>query len=145
MSLLQAQAQALVARAAKCFSDAGFDLVLVARRADRLAEMKTALSSAVEVVTIALDVRHKADVLSSLTTLPERVAKVSVLVNSAGLALGLGGADDADLDDWDAMVDTNIKGLMYCTRAILPAMVARGAGQIINLGSVAGSWPLPWR
>ena len=129
--------------AAKCFSDAGFDLVLVARRADRLAEMKTALSSAVEVVTIALDVRHKADVLSSLTTLPERVAKVSVLVNSAGLALGLGGADDADLDDWDAMVDTNIKGLMYCTRAILPGMVARGAGQIINLGSVAGSWPYP--
>ena len=71
------------------------------------------------------------------------MSEVSILINSAGLALGLGGADAADLDDWDAMVDTNIKGLMYCTHAILPGMVARGVGQIINLGSVAGSWPYP--
>ena len=129
--------------AAKRFSEAGFDLVLVARRADRLAEVKAALSSKVDVLTIALDVRDKDDVLASLTALPDQMAEVSVLINSAGLALGLGGANDADLDDWDAMVDTNIKGLMYCTRAILPGMVARGAGQIINLGSVAGSWPYP--
>ncbi|MBT7388281.1 MAG: SDR family NAD(P)-dependent oxidoreductase, partial [Gammaproteobacteria bacterium] len=109
--------------AAKCFSEAGFDLVLVARRADRLAEVKAALSSKVDVLTIALDVRDKDDVLASLTALPDQMAEVSVLINSAGLALGLGGANDADLDDWDAMVDTNIKGLMYCTRAILPGMV----------------------
>lgn len=129
--------------AAKCFADAGFDLVLLARRADRLAEVKAALSDQVDVVTIALDVRNKVDVSSSLTTLPDGVSEVSILINSAGLALGLGGADAADLDDWDAMVDTNIKGLMYCTHAILPGMVARGVGQIINLGSVAGSWPYP--
>ena len=116
--------------AAKYFADAGFDLVLLARRADRLAEVKAALSDQV-------------DVSSSLTTLPDGVSEVSILINSAGLALGLGGADAADLDDWDAMVDTNIKGLMYCTHAILPGMVARGVGQIINLGSVAGSWPYP--
>lgn len=129
--------------AAKCFSDAGFDLVLVARRADRLAELKAALSSQVKVATIALDVRNKADVFSALTPRPEGLSAVSILINSAGLALGLGGAEAADLDDWDAMVDTNIKGLMYCTRAVLPGMVAQGAGQIINLGSVAGSWPYP--
>ena len=129
--------------AAKYFADAGFDLVLLARRADRLAEVKAALSNKVDVVTIALDVRNKVDVLSSLTALPVGVSEVSILINSAGLALGLGGADAADLDDWDAMVDTNIKGLMYCTHAILPDMVARGVGQIINLGSVAGSWPYP--
>jgi 3-hydroxy acid dehydrogenase/malonic semialdehyde reductase len=129
--------------AAKYFADAGFDLVLLARRADRLAEVKAALSDQVDVVTIALDVRNKVDVSSSLTTLPDGVSEVSILINSAGLALGLGGADAADLDDWDAMVDTNIKGLMYCTHAILPGMVARGVGQIINLGSVAGSWPYP--
>ena len=129
--------------AAKYFADAGFDLVLLARRADRLAEVKAGLSDQVDVVTIALDVRNKVDVSSSLTTLPDGVSEVSILINSAGLALGLGGADAADLDDWDAMVDTNIKGLMYCTHAILPGMVARGVGQIINLGSVAGSWPYP--
>jgi NADP-dependent 3-hydroxy acid dehydrogenase YdfG len=129
--------------AAKYFADAGFDLVLLSRRADRLAEVKAALSDQVDVVTIALDVRNKVDVSSSLTTLPDGVSEVSILINSAGLALGLGGADAADLDDWDAMVDTNIKGLMYCTHAILPGMVARGVGQIINLGSVAGSWPYP--
>jgi 3-hydroxy acid dehydrogenase/malonic semialdehyde reductase len=129
--------------AAKYFADAGFDLVLLSRRADRLAEVKAGLSDQVDVVTIALDVRNKVDVSSSLTTLPDGVSEVSILINSAGLALGLGGADAADLDDWDAMVDTNIKGLMYCTHAILPGMVARGVGQIINLGSVAGSWPYP--
>lgn len=129
--------------AAKYFADAGFDLVLLSRRADRLAEVKAGLSDQVDVVTIALDVRNKVDVSSSLTTLPDGVSEVSILINSAGLALGMGGADAADLDDWDAMVDTNIKGLMYCTHAILPGMVARGVGQIINLGSVAGSWPYP--
>ena len=116
--------------AAKCFSEAGFDLVLVARRADRLAEVKAALSSKVDVLTIALDVRDKDDVLASLTALPDQMAEVSVLINSAGLALGLGGANDADLDDWDAMVDTNIKGLMYCTRAILPGMLLEALARL---------------
>jgi 3-hydroxy acid dehydrogenase/malonic semialdehyde reductase len=66
-----------------------------------------------------------------------------VLVNNAGLALGLGPAQEADLDEWDQMIDTNCKGLTYCTRAILPGMVARGRGHVINLGSVAGSYPYP--
>ena len=72
-----------------------------------------------------------------------RFAAVDVLVNNAGLALGLGPAQEADLDEWDQMIDTNCKGLTYCTRAILPGMVARGRGHVINLGSVAGSYPYP--
>ena len=78
-----------------------------------------------------------------LTELPNEFSEVDVLVNNAGLALGLSSADHADLDHWDTMVDTNIKGLMYCTRAILPWMVARGAGHVVNIGSVAASWPYP--
>ena len=66
-----------------------------------------------------------------------------MLINNAGLALGLEGGDEVDLDHWDTMVDTNIKGLMYCTRTVLPTIVSRGGGHIVNLGSVAGSWPYP--
>ena len=79
----------------------------------------------------------------AITKLSPPFDEVRVLINNAGLALGLGGADTADLDDWEAMVDTNVKGLMYCTRAVLPGMVARQSGIIINLGSVAGRWPYP--
>ena len=75
--------------------------------------------------------------------LPVEFAEIDLLVNNAGLALGLNPAQQADLDDWDQMIDTNCKGLTYCTRAILPGMVARGRGHVINLGSVAGSYPYP--
>ena len=92
----------------------------------------------------SLDHRSVVRVWRGLRTgLPAEFSVVDVLVNNAGLALGLNLADKADLDHWDTMVDTNIKGLMYCTRAILPGMVARGAGHVVNIGSVAASWPYP--
>jgi 3-hydroxy acid dehydrogenase/malonic semialdehyde reductase len=75
--------------------------------------------------------------------IPQEFQNIDILLNNAGLALGLGPAHETDLDEWEKMVDTNIKGLLYMTRQILPAMVARGAGHIINLGSIAGSWPYP--
>jgi 3-hydroxy acid dehydrogenase/malonic semialdehyde reductase len=78
-----------------------------------------------------------------VAALPAEFAAVDVLVNNAGLALGLGPAQEADLDEWDQMIDTNCKGLVYCTRAILPGMVARRRGHVINLGSVAGTYPYP--
>jgi 3-hydroxy acid dehydrogenase/malonic semialdehyde reductase len=74
---------------------------------------------------------------------PDEFSIIDVLVNNAGLALGLNLADQAGLDHWDTVVDTNIKGLMYCTRATLPRMVARDAGHVVNIGSVAASWPYP--
>jgi 3-hydroxy acid dehydrogenase/malonic semialdehyde reductase len=82
-------------------------------------------------------------VLRTFDSLPGDFAAVDVLVNNAGLALGLQPAQSADLDDWDTMVDTNVKGLMYCTRAALPGMVARNRGHIVNIGSVAAMYPYP--
>jgi len=128
---------------AKLFAAAGYPLVLAARRQDRLSALSDELGELTKIHTVCLDVRDRASVSDCLLSLPEPFDAVEILVNNAGLALGLGAADEADLDDWDAMVDTNIKGLMYCTRVLLPGMVARQSGLIINLGSVAGQWPYP--
>ena len=105
--------------------------------------MAKELGKQVDALAVTLDVRERESVERKLTELPNEFSEVDVLVNNAGLALGLSSADHADLDHWDTMVDTNIKGLMYCTRAILPGMVARGAGHVVNIGSVAASWPYP--
>jgi NADP-dependent 3-hydroxy acid dehydrogenase YdfG len=88
---------------------------------------------------LTLDVRDRQAVAAALGDLPE----IDVLLNNAGLALGQEPAWQTDLDDWETMVDTNVKGVMYCTRAVLPGMVARNRGHVINLGSTAGSWPYP--
>ncbi len=128
---------------ARRFSENGRDLVLIGRRTDRLDELKAELAGKSRVHSIALDVRDRQSVTAALQNLPESFKNVDVLINSAGLALGLGPAQQCDLDDWDTMVDTNIKGLLYCTRSLLPGMVERNRGHIINLGSVAGSNPYP--
>jgi NADP-dependent 3-hydroxy acid dehydrogenase YdfG len=128
---------------ARRFSENGWDLVLIGRRTDRLDALKAELAPKSQVHTITLDVRDRNSVSSRLQSLPEPFQNVDVLINSAGLGLGLNPAQQCDLDDWDTMVDTNIKGLMYCTRSLLPGMVARNRGHIINLGSVAGSNPYP--
>jgi len=88
-------------------------------------------------------VRDNAAVERAVAALPAEFAEIDLLVNNAGLALGLQPAHKTDLADWERMVDTNIKGLMYCTRAVLPGMVARDRGHVVNLGSVAGEWPYP--
>jgi 3-hydroxy acid dehydrogenase/malonic semialdehyde reductase len=116
-------------------------LVLAARREDRLHALAKDLPNPTHLVT--LDVRDRAAVEASIAGLPEAFAAIDVLVNSAGGAFGLEAAPAADLDDWDRMVDTNCKGLMYVTRAALPGMVKRSRGHVINLGSVAGSYPYP--
>jgi NADP-dependent 3-hydroxy acid dehydrogenase YdfG len=117
-------------------------LVLAARRLDRLEKLQEELSDT-ETLIIQLDVRDRQSVAETLTGLPETYREVDILINNAGLALGLEPAHEADMDNWETMVDTNIKGLMYCTRHILPGMVKRGQGHIINIGSVAGSTPYP--
>jgi 3-hydroxy acid dehydrogenase / malonic semialdehyde reductase len=116
-------------------------VVAAARRADRLTELAAELGSLVLPVT--LDVRDRAAVAEVVDGLPAEFAEIDVLVNNAGLALGQDPAQSADLDDWDRMIDTNCKGLVYCTRAILPGMVARRRGHVISLGSVAGTYPYP--
>jgi len=129
------------AATARRFAAAGARVVAAARRVDRLDDLAKELGSSV--LTVALDVRDRDAVLAAVALLPPEFAAIDVLVNNAGLALGLEPAQDADLDEWDQMIDTNCKGLTYCTRAILPGMVARGRGHVINLGSVAGSYPYP--
>jgi 3-hydroxy acid dehydrogenase/malonic semialdehyde reductase len=117
-------------------------IIAVGRRKDRLdALVKEFGANAVH--PIVLDVRDRAGVASAVAALPPDLAAIDLLVNNAGLALGLAPAYQASLDDWDTMVDTNIKGLMYMTRAVLPGMVARDRGHIVNLGSIAGAHSYP--
>ena len=125
------------------FTKEGWKLILAARREDRLKDLQRELGGEASVHILALDVRDEEAAMNALTNLPENFSEIDVLVNNAGLALGLEPAHDSDISDWNTMVDTNIKGLMYCTRAVLPDMVARNRGHIINIGSVAGDWPYP--
>jgi 3-hydroxy acid dehydrogenase/malonic semialdehyde reductase len=129
------------AAVARRFAAGGARVVAAARRSDRLKDLAADLGDLVLPVT--LDVRNREAVAEVVAALPAEFAEVDVLVNNAGLALGQHPAQEADLDDWDQMIDTNCKGLAYCTRAILPGMVARRRGHVINLGSVAGTYPYP--
>lgn len=127
---------------AERFAAEGCRLVLIGRRLERLQALKQQLSS-VPVHVVELDVRNIDADFHLLDTLPDEFKEIDVLVNNAGLALGLEGADKVDFKDWETMIDTNIKGLCAMTRAILPGMVARNCGHIVNLGSVAGNYPYP--
>ena len=126
---------------ARLFASVGARVVISGRRSDRLEKLAAELGGKAHAVP--LDVRDRAAVFRAVEELPPEFAEISILVNNAGLAVGLGPSQDVDLDDWEAMVDTNIKGLLYCSRAVLPGMVARDHGHIINLGSVAGTYPYP--
>ena len=125
---------------ARRFARAGHHIVAAGRRTDRLAALRAELGDA-QVTTVPLDVRDRAAVAQAIAGLPPEVAAIDLLVNNAGLALGLEPAHQASLDDWDEMVDTNVKGLMTVTRAVLPGMVARNRGHVVNVGSTAASWP----
>lgn len=127
---------------AQRFAGTGARIIAAGRREERLATLREELG-ADRVLPLVLDVRDRAAVAAAIAGLPADWAGIDVCVNNAGLALGLAGAQEADLDDWDAMVDTNIKGLMYMTRAVLPGMVARNRGHIINIGSTAGEYAYP--
>jgi len=126
---------------ARLFAKNGYKLILTGRRSDRLEKLRRDLAADTHIIT--QDVRDKEAVQNDIANLPEGFKDIDVLVNNAGLALGLGPAHEADLDQWETMVDTNIKGLMYCTRYILPGMVESNQGHIINIGSIAGNWPYP--
>jgi 3-hydroxy acid dehydrogenase/malonic semialdehyde reductase len=129
------------AACARRYVRAGIKVVGTGRREDRLAAMAKELGPAFH--PLRLDVRDRGAVAESVAALPAAFAAVDVLINNAGLALGLEPAHKVDLDDWEGMIDTNVKGLVYCTRALLPGMVARDRGHVVNIGSVAGSYPYP--
>jgi len=130
------------AACARKFGGSGNRLILAARRLDKLETLQQEIGDS-ECCLLQLDVRDRQKVAETLSGLPDSFQKVDILINNAGLALGLEPAHEADLDNWEEMVDTNIKGLLYCTRHILPGMVQRNRGHIVNIGSVAGSTPYP--
>ncbi|HTX19531.1 MAG TPA: SDR family NAD(P)-dependent oxidoreductase [Bacteroidota bacterium] len=122
------------------FAKEGASLLLAARRIERLDVFAEGLGKnhGVKVKTLHLDVRRRSDVEHSLAALPEAWQQISVLVNNAGLASGFAAIQEGDVDDWEKMIDTNIKGLLYVTRSVVPGMIRRGEGHIINIGSIAG-------
>ncbi|MEE4244334.1 MAG: SDR family oxidoreductase [Kangiellaceae bacterium] len=125
------------------FANQGANLIICARRTNRITALAEKLSEQVNVLAETLDVTDQDAVFTFINQLPDDWSSIDVLVNNAGLALGLDSADKASLKDWDTMIDTNIKGLNYMTRAVLPGMVERNHGHIINIGSIAGSYAYP--
>jgi len=121
------------------FAKNGYNLIITGRRKERLEELEQELTQdEVRVLSLNFDVRNRSDVGSAVQKLPAEWKNIDILVNNAGLAAGLSHIDDGDIDDWDRMVDTNVKGLLYITRAIAPLMVARNSGHIFNISSIAG-------
>lgn len=125
---------------ATLFASHGYNVIINARRAERLEEMAATLEDKykVGVLTLPFDVRDEAEVFAAIGNLPAEWQAIDVLVNNAGLALGRDYFDEASLEDWNTMIDTNIKGVMYVARAVTKLMIPRKQGHIINLGSIAG-------
>ncbi|MFV8341458.1 SDR family NAD(P)-dependent oxidoreductase [Flavobacterium sp. XS2P39] len=115
-----------------------YKIILCGRREDRLIALAKELSEFTEIHTLAFDVRDKKAVFESINSLPEAFSKIDVLINNAGNAHGLDSIQNGNLDDWDAMIDINVKGLLYVSKAIIPQMTERKSGHIINIGSIAG-------
>ncbi|MGB8491914.1 MAG: SDR family NAD(P)-dependent oxidoreductase [Bacteroidales bacterium] len=125
--------------AARKFALNGFDVIITGRRADRLNELENELSSlGARILSMNFDVRNRSEVDKAIGEIPSGWKEIDILVNNAGLASGLGHIDEGDIADWEIMIDTNLKGLLYVTRQIAPVMVARGRGHIINISSIAG-------
>lgn len=128
---------------ARAFAQNHFKLILCGRREDRLAELQNELSQQTEVHTLAFDVRDKEAVFAAIESLPPNFQRVDILVNNAGNAHGLGPIHQGDVGDWEAMIDINLKGLLYVSKAVIPGMVERKNGHIINIGSIAGKEAYP--
>ena len=128
---------------AQLFAKEGYKLVLCGRRQERLDALSQELNSVTQTTALNFDVRERDTVLDAINSLPRDFSKIDILVNNAGNAHGLDEAQTASLDDWDAMIDINVKGLLYVTKAVLPGMIKRDAGHIINIGSLAGKEVYP--
>ncbi len=128
---------------AELFAEKDFKLILCGRRQDRLNDLKADLEGKTEVHLLNFDVRNRNDVFERIGSLPDGFSKIDILINNAGNAHGLDPMESGSLDDWDAMLDINVKGLLYVSKAVLPQMVKRKSGHIINIGSIAGKEVYP--
>ena len=122
------------------FAQRGYDLIINGRREDRLREIENDVIAnfGVRVFSLPFDVRKKDEVETAIRSLPESFKAIDILVNNAGLASGLSSIQDGDIEDWEKMIDTNVKGLLYVSRAVMPVMMDRRRGHIINIASIAG-------
>jgi serine 3-dehydrogenase len=143
--LITGASSGIGAACARAFAQAGAKLILAARRADRLDQVAAELDRefATSIHTLSLDVSDRPQVETVLRSLPEAWSAIDILVNNAGLSRGLDKLQAGSIQDWEEMIDTNIKGLLYVTRFILPGMVSRNRGHVINIGSVAGHQTYP--
>ena len=121
----------------------GYHIIATGRRAERLDELKKEVPSGIEVLPLVFDVRDKEAVFGLIENLPENWKNIEILVNNAGNAHGLDPIQSGSLDDWDAMMDINVKGLLYVSKAVIPGMCERKSGTIINIGSIAGKEVYP--
>jgi NADP-dependent 3-hydroxy acid dehydrogenase YdfG len=140
IALITGSSAGIGAATAKLLASQQYNLILAARRIDALKQLSTELNTqfGISTLVVQLDVRNRNEVEKTISELPEEWKKINVLINNAGLASGLSSIDEGDIDDWDAMIDTNIKGLLYVTRNVLPLMKNNDSGHIINIGSIAG-------
>ena len=122
------------------FAKNGFNIIVTGRRKERIDKLEVELLTygKIKVLSLNFDVRNQNEVSSVIDSIPDEWKAIDILINNAGLAVGLGHIDDGVIDDWDRMIDTNVKGLLYVTRAVSPLMVARNSGHIFNIGSIAG-------
>jgi len=130
---------------AKLFAKNGLKLILCGRREDRLKILLEELSTSTEVHTLRFDVRNKEEVFSAINSLPQQFSEIDILINNAGNAHGMDTIEEGSIEDWDAMLDINVKGLLYVSKTILPKMIERKRGHIINIGSTAGKEIYPKR
>ena len=130
---------------AEIFAEKGHDIIITGRREKRLLDLKKRLEIEykVQVLHLCFDVRDEKEVKKTIKELPKKWQNIDVLVNNAGLASGMDPIQDGTIEDWDKMIDTNVKGLLYVSRAIMPLMIKRGKGHIINIGSTAGKEVYP--
>lgn len=128
---------------ARAFASEKIDLILCGRRKELLLELAEELSGKVSVTTLVFDVRDKKEVFKQIENLPPEFKNIDILINNAGNAHGMDAFQDGNIDDWDAMIDINVKGLLYVSKAIIPEMAERKSGHIINIGSTAGKEVYP--
>lgn len=128
---------------AQIFAENGIRLILCGRRQDRLEALQKELSNRTEVHTLNFDVRNRDVVLETISNLPNGFSQIDILINNAGNAHGLDTIQDGSIDDWEAMLDINVKGLLYVSKAVIPGMIEQNSGHIINIGSLAGKEVYP--
>lgn len=128
---------------ARVFAENGLNLIICGRRKERLEELQKELSAKVDVHCLSFDIRDKTAVFKAYESLPRPFSKIEILINNAGNAHGLSPIDQGDINDWETMMDINVKGLLYISKAIIPSMIKNNAGHIINIGSTAGKEVYP--